>query len=163
MSRMFEWLTSAVAASRGRDITASSRVWCLASAASLIYWSSSPPSSIILSDLWLSVCPPPICLYSRHPPSVSLQSGTCISATGLIQLGAVLYGMLDRHTPFDTLKFHRDELPISSELSQSKQCNTLIHYVYIWLSITFMWCPEGFMAHQTPLDWLKRRNFTFSG
>ncbi|GLD46413.1 serine/threonine-protein kinase PSK1-like protein [Lates japonicus] len=38
--------------------------------------------------------------------------------TTVWQLGVVLYGMLDRHTSFDTLKFLHNKLSINSELSQ---------------------------------------------
>ncbi|XP_022616582.1 serine/threonine-protein kinase pim-2-like [Seriola dumerili] len=41
--------------------------------------------------------------------------------TAVWQLGVVLYGVLDGHGSFDTLRFLRRKLPISSELSQNCQ------------------------------------------
>ncbi|XP_070773713.1 serine/threonine-protein kinase pim-2-like [Enoplosus armatus] len=55
------------------------------------------------------------------PPEWYMHKRYRARPTTVWQLGAVLYGMLDGHTTFDTLRFLRNKLPINSELSQNCQ------------------------------------------
>ncbi|XP_071362011.1 serine/threonine-protein kinase pim-1-like isoform X1 [Trachinotus anak] len=55
------------------------------------------------------------------PPEWYMHARYKARPTTVWQLGVVLYGMLDGHPSFDTLRFLRNKLPINSELSQNCQ------------------------------------------
>ncbi|XP_018544821.1 serine/threonine-protein kinase pim-2-like [Lates calcarifer] len=55
------------------------------------------------------------------PPEWYMHKRYRARPTTVWQLGVVLYGMLDGHTSFDTLKFLHSKLSINSELSQHCQ------------------------------------------